>query len=168
LTKNSWSVYGLIVFGILLADQLSKYLVMTRLTLGTAIDVIPHFFRIISVRNTGIVFGLFSHNSAQSHQSVFIVFTLLAIGAIVFYSYRKIRSGSPDFYPLALILGGATGNLADRFIHGKVVDFLDFYIRSYHWPAFNIADSGIVVGVSLLLLFQWYEEKKQNRASYDH
>lgn len=106
MTKNSWSVYGLIVFGILLADQLSKYLVMTRLTLGTAIDVIPHFFRIISVRNTGIVFGLFSHNSAQSHQSVFIVFTLLAIGAIVFYSYRKIRSGSPDFYPLALILGG--------------------------------------------------------------
>lgn len=165
--KKSWVAYGLLSAIILLADQVTKYLVMTQMAVGTAKDIIPHFFRVVSVRNAGIVFGLFSQGLAQNNQKVFIVFTIIAMGAIVVYSNRKKNTESSDFYPLALILGGAAGNLLDRLIHGRVVDFLDFYIHGYHWPAFNIADSGIVIGVSLLLLFQLFEEKRQKRASFD-
>ena len=86
---------------------------------------------------------------------------------ILYYSYRKKVDQSPEFYPLALILGGATGNLLDRIEHGRVIDFLDFYIKDYHWPAFNLADSGIVIGVSLLLLLQWREDKNHKRASIE-
>lgn len=114
------------------------------------------------------MFGLFSQGETQSHQGGFILFTLLAIVALLYYSQRKKAADSSEFYPLALILGGATGNLVDRILHGRVIDFLDFYIRDHHWPAFNIADSGIVVGVGILLLLQWEEERKQKRASFEH
>lgn len=156
-------MYGLISIVVLLTDQATKYLVMSRLPLGTENTVIPHFFRIVSVRNPGIVFGLFSRNHARGHQLVIIIFTIVAMVAILVYSERKKRAHSPEFYPLALILGGAAGNLLDRLFHGRVVDFLDFFIQDHHWPAFNVADSGIVVGVTLLLILQWVEEKKQKR-----
>ena len=166
--KKSWLLYGIVGAGLLALDQATKYLVLTKLPLGTETDVVPHFFRIVSVRNTGIVFGLFSQGETQSHQGGFILFTLLAIVAVLYYSQRKKAADSSEFYPLALILGGATGNLVDRILHGRVIDFLDFYIRGHHWPAFNIADSGIVVGVGLLLLLQWEEERKQKRVSLEH
>jgi len=114
------------------------------------------------------VFGLFSQGDHVSRQGVFILFTLLAMVAILYYSNKKKATNSPEFYPLALILGGATGNLLDRVLHGRVIDFLDFYIRGYHWYTFNIADSGIVVGVGLLLFLQWGEERKQKRATCEH
>ncbi len=149
-------------------DQATKQLVLTSLPVGADRDVIPHFFRVVSVRNTGIVFGLFSQRENASHQTGFILFTIIAMMGILYYSFRKKTLGSPEFYPLALILGGASGNLLDRILHGRVIDFLDFYIQDYHWPAFNIADSGIVVGVGLLLLLQWTEDKKQKRAAIGH
>ncbi|MCL4551998.1 MAG: signal peptidase II [Candidatus Marsarchaeota archaeon] len=149
-------------------DQATKYLVLSKIPIGTDTDVIPHFFRIVSVRNTGIVFGLFSQSQNESHQGGFILFTALALFAILYYSHKKKVTESREFYPLALILGGATGNLLDRILHGRVIDFLDFYVGDYHWPAFNIADSGIVIGVGLLLFLQWGEERKQKRAPVEH
>lgn len=166
--KNSWLFYGLTGAGLFALDQATKYYVLSKIPIGTDTDVIPHFFRIVSVRNTGIVFGLFSQTQNESHQGGFILFTALALFAILYYSHKKKVTGSPEFYPLALILGGASGNLLDRILHGRVIDFLDFYVRDYHWPAFNIADSGIVVGVGLLLFLQWGEEQKQKRATVEH
>lgn len=139
---------------------------MSRLSLGTEIEVIPHFFRVVSVRNPGIVFGLFSQNHARSHQMIIIIFTVVAMAAILVYSKRRKRAKSPEFYPLGLILGGAASNLLDRIFHGRVVDFLDFYIQNHHWYTFNVADSGIVIGVSLLLILQWVEGKKQKRVTF--
>jgi len=165
LSKKNWFFYGLIALMVLATDQITKYLIMTRLSVGGTVDVFPHFFRIVSVRNKGIVFGLFSQGSVQNSQWIFIGFTVAAMAAIIVYSERKKISGSLEFYPLALILGGAAGNLVDRILRGRVIDFLDFSIRDRHWPAFNVADSGIVIGVTILLIQQWIEEKNQKRAS---
>ncbi len=144
---------------VFILDQISKFFVQTRLDLFSSIQLIPHFFRIVSVRNTGIVFGLFSGEEKGVHEALLIGFTLLAMGGILLYSARKGRERRPDIYPLAMILGGAAGNLSDRIREGRVVDFLDFYIGNAHWPAFNIADSAIVVGVGTLLFLQWRDER---------
>ncbi len=146
-------------------DQLTKSLVQSRLDLFSSVQLIPHFFRIVSVRNTGIVFGLLSGRGEGGHQGFLIVFTILAMLAILFYSRKKLQQGALEVYPLALILGGAAGNLFDRIEHGRVIDFLDFYIGNAHWPAFNIADSCIVVGVGSLLFLQWREEKVRTGSS---
>ena len=127
--------------------------------LFSSIQLIPHFFRIVSVRNTGIVFGLFSGSEKGAREVFLIGFTLLAMGAILLYSAKKGKEKLPDIYPLAMILGGAAGNLLDRVRQGRVVDFLDFYVGNAHWPAFNIADSAIVVGVGTLLILQWRDER---------
>ncbi len=127
--------------------------------LFSSIQLIPHFFRIVSVRNTGIVFGLFSGSEKGAREVFLIGFTLLAMGAILLYSAKKGKEKLPDIYPLAMILGGAAGNLSDRVRQGRVVDFLDFYVGNAHWPAFNIADSAIVVGVGTLLILQWRDER---------
>ncbi len=162
MAKNSWIIYALVAVSVFIIDQVTKFFVMARVPVGSLVDVIPHFFRIISVRNTGIVFGLFSQGPARTTQTMFIVFTIAAMATILLYSHRKRSASTPEFYALALILGGALGNLLDRILHGRVVDFLDFYIRGYHWYTFNIADSGIVTGVFLLLIIQWIEGRKQN------
>ena len=140
-------------------DQLTKYYVQTRMDLFSSLQLIPHFFRIVSVRNTGIVFGLFSGSDKGPRDLLLIGFTLIAMGGIVLYSIKKAKEKLPDIYPLALILGGAAGNLSDRIRQGRVVDFLDFYVGNAHWPAFNIADSAIVVGVATLLVLQWRDER---------
>ncbi|MHB8422921.1 MAG: signal peptidase II [Leptospirales bacterium] len=163
MAKKSWVIYALVAVSVFIIDQVTKFLVMSRVPVGSWVDVIPHFFRVISIRNTGIVFGLFSQGPARTTQTVFIVFTIAAMVIILLYSHRKRSVRTPEFYVLALILGGALGNLLDRILHGRVVDFLDFYVRGYHWYTFNIADTGIVTGVFLLLIIQWIEGRKQNR-----
>ncbi|MGC8499729.1 MAG: signal peptidase II [Leptospirillia bacterium] len=160
-----WIVYGGISAAVFIVDQLTKSLVLRRLDLFSSVQLIPHFFRIVSVRNTGIVFGLLSGNGGGGHQGFLIAFTILAMLAILIYSWKKARQGAIEIYPLALILGGAAGNLYDRIDHGRVVDFLDFYIGNAHWPAFNIADSCIVVGVGSLLFLQWREERIRTGSS---
>ena len=127
--------------------------------LFSSIQLIPHFFRIVSVRNSGIVFGLFSGAGERSREYLLIGFTIVAMGGILLYSIKKAKENFPDIYPLAMILGGAAGNLSDRIRQGRVVDFLDFYVGNAHWPAFNIADSAIVVGVATLLVLQWRDER---------
>ncbi|MGC8528740.1 MAG: signal peptidase II [Leptospirillia bacterium] len=154
-----WVTYISIAGLVFSLDQISKFFVQTRLDLFSSIQLIPHFFRIVSVRNTGIVFGLFSGEGTGVQETLLIGFTLLAMVGILIYSVKKGREHLPDIYPLALIFGGAAGNLSDRIREGRVVDFLDFYIGNAHWPAFNIADSAIVVGVGTLLILQWRDER---------
>jgi signal peptidase II len=149
--KFSWWIYILIAATVFLLDQLTKNWIHQSLFPGEAIVVIPHFFQIVSVRNTGIVFGMFQGDGENLHRMILVGVTVAAAAGIIYYSSRRRRERGFEFLPLALVLGGALGNLSDRVLGGRVVDFLDFQVAGHHWPAFNIADSAIVIGVSLLV-----------------
>jgi len=137
----------------LISDQISKLFVVKNLFVGESIKVLP-FFNIVHVRNKGVTFGLLSGNLQPI---VFIVLSLIIIGFLIDYA-RKNKNYRPF---ISLIIGGAIGNVIDRVIYGSVVDFLDFHLGRYHWPAFNIADSTIVIGVFVLFFISYLEEKNE-------
>jgi signal peptidase II len=132
-------------------DQSAKWLVARSLALHDSTVIIPGLFRLTHVQNRGAAFGLFSDSLSEWKIAILISFSLIALVVVSALLWKNSHSMSTTGVALALILGGAVGNLWDRLISGHVVDFLDFYIGSYHWPAFNIADSAIVVGALLLV-----------------
>lgn len=140
----------LISAAIIILDIWTKHLVLKAIQLHDAIEVIPNFLQIVHVRNTGAAFGLGANASNA------IVPILLNVGAIavfcvvVVYAFRTAVTDRLLQTGLHLILGGAIGNLLDRFRFGYVVDFLDVYVKNHHWPAFNVADSAICIGIALL------------------
>jgi signal peptidase II len=136
---------------VLLLDRLSKWAVASNIALHDSIVVIPGLFRLTNVQNTGAAFGLFAESSAQWKIGALVSFSVLALIVVSALLWKHGHSFSTTTIGLSLILGGAMGNLWDRMIYGRVVDFLDFYVGSYHWPAFNIADSAIVIGAILLI-----------------
>jgi signal peptidase II len=150
----------LIVFAILLVlDQASKLLIEGSVPLHQAIEIIPGFFAIVHVENRGAAFGLLA--GLPGAGTFFVVISLIAIVLIIAY-FRWIKDDEV-WTPLclALVLTGAVGNLIDRFRLGSVVDFLDVHYRGWHWPAFNVADSCITIGVLLLALkILWGETKE--------
>jgi signal peptidase II len=134
------------------ADQLTKHLVLRFFEPGSIKPVIPGFFNLTLTFNPGAAFGLWTGLPEGVREVVLGLTIVLALGVVLFFlrqpTYRSVIGQSA----LAAILGGAIGNIVDRFVHGSVVDFLDFYIGTNHWPAFNIADSAICVGVVALIL----------------
>lgn len=136
---------------VVLLDRGTKWLVASRITLNDSIIVLPGFFRLTHVQNTGAAFGLFADSSSEWKVSILVVFSLLALVVVSALLWKNSHSMTITGVGLSLILGGAVGNLWDRLISGHVVDFFDFYLGSYHWPAFNVADSAIVVGALLLV-----------------
>lgn len=144
--------YLAISAAVILLDIWTKWLVLKRIDLHEAIPVIPNFFQLVHVRNTGAAFGIGANASSS------IVPLLLNAGAIavfcvvVVYALRSAVTDRLLQTGLHLILGGAIGNLLDRFRFGYVVDFLDVYVGRHHWPAFNVADSAICIGIALLFL----------------
>jgi signal peptidase II len=141
----------LIAVLVVLLDRLSKWLVAGKITLHDSISVLPGFFRLTHVQNSGAAFGLFAESSSEWKVAILILFSILALAVVSALLWKNSHSMTVTGVGLALILGGAVGNLWDRLLTGRVVDFLDFYLGSYHWPAFNIADSAIVVGALLLV-----------------
>src|SRR5262249_37300806 len=121
------------------------------INLHDSISVLPGFFRLTHVENRGAAFGLFSDSPSEWKIAVLILFSLVALIVVSTLLWKNSHVMSSTGFGLALILGGALGNLWDRLLDGHVVDFLDFSIREYHWPAFNIADSAIVIGALLLV-----------------
>ena len=144
-------LYFLVAAGILLLDQLSKWTVEQALAPGELRRVLSGFFNLTYVRNRGAAFGLFNEFESPLVQVFLVGFSLAALGLVFVLLWRGVASGTTG-WGLALIFGGALGNLLDRLRSGSVVDFLDFYVGGYHWPAFNLADSSIVIGAGLLLL----------------
>ncbi len=144
-------VCALIAAAVIVADQVTKGLISKSIPDHGVVPVIPGFFNLLHTENNGMAFSLFS---GASHWKMVLlvgisVALLVAVIAVVWRSHEiKWQSA----IALALILGGALSNLADRIRFGQVVDFLDFYYRSYHWATFNLADSAIVVGAGLLIL----------------
>ena len=144
--------YLALSLSVIVADALTKWIVSTSIELHEAVPVIPNLFELVHVRNTGAAFGIGANT--ESHAVPFLLNggALIVFFVVVLYSFRTAVGDRLLQVALHLILGGAIGNLLDRFRFGYVVDFLDFFIRDHHWPAFNIADSAICVGIGLLFL----------------
>ena len=133
-------------------DQWTKALVQQKLPLYQRVEVIQGFFALTHVRNTGGAFGIFGGEKGGVGSMLFVVVSLLAIGAIIFLFIRIREDEKTLALSFSLVLSGAIGNLIDRLRYGEVVDFLDFHLSTYHWPAFNVADSAICIGIGLMAL----------------
>lgn len=137
-------------------DQLTKYLASAFVSPYEPIAVLP-FLNLVNVKNVGAAFGLFS----SLGNVFFIVITLVAI-AIIMFLITKEKDG---FVGLTLILSGAAGNLTDRLVFGHVRDFIDLHAGSYHWPAFNVADSALTVGIAVLIIGSLFHKKIEKNSS---
>jgi signal peptidase II len=142
----------LIALLVVLLDRVSKWIVGKEISLHDGIAVIPGFFRLTRVENRGAAFGLFADSPAQWKIAMLVLFSIVALVVVSTLLWRNSHVMTTTGIGLALILGGAVGNLWDRLLNGRVVDFLLFYIGRYQWPAFNVADSAIVCGAGLLVI----------------
>jgi len=141
----------LVALVVVTLDRYTKWLIAHRLTMHDSITVIPGFFRIIHAENPGAAFGIFADSPSTWKIGLLILFSLVALFIVCALLWKASHTMTSTGVGLALILGGAIGNLWDRIVSHRVVDFLLFYIGRYEWPAFNVADSAIVVGACLLV-----------------
>ena len=149
-------IYGLIVV-IVALDQWSKWAIKTSFNLYQSKPVIQDLLHFTYVTNDGMAFGL----SFPGGKHVLLIMTILLTGFIVGFLWKE-KNGHPLIkYGLALILSGAIGNLIDRLLYGKVVDFLDLMIGDFHWYIFNIADSSVTIGMILFIIHSIYIEQKK-------
>ena len=137
---------------VIVLDQISKMIILRLLPLYETIPVIPGFFNITHIHNPGGAFGFMAGQGPEVRSLLFLAMSSLAAVTIVYFYLRTPAAYSWLSTALLLIFGGAIGNMIDRFRFGEVVDFLDFYAGGYHWPAFNMADSGITVGMTILVV----------------
>jgi signal peptidase II len=131
---------------VLALDQATKVLIAAWFPLYETTPLINGFFNLVHIRNKGMAFGIMNRPGADWGFILLLGATLGTVALLLFWFYRLKSEERGIVFPLSLILGGATGNLVDRVRLGEVIDFLDFYIGPYHWPAFNVADSAITVG----------------------
>lgn len=146
----------------ILVDRLTKLYVSSHLKMGQAVTIIPHVFRITHVLNFGAAFSMFAESaSPDAVRWSLVVFSVVATLIVLSLLWRMGRVFSPASIGLALILGGAIGNLYDRMRLHYVIDFLEVHIVNYHWPDFNVADSCISVGAVLILIELLWSKPKQ-------
>jgi signal peptidase II len=140
-----------------LLDQLTKFLVLAYIPTHATIEVIPGFFNLVQVHNTGAAFGMLKDNNA-----FFIILASVALIVLAVMARRGCFLDTPTRLGAALLTSGVIGNLTDRILHGHVIDFLDVILPWYgHWPAFNVADSCICIAAILFLISGFTPEKKQ-------
>jgi len=159
--KKKYAWFAAITAAIIVLDQLTKYVVIQRFRLHENVRIIPGFFDLTYVRNPGAAFG-FLAGAPGVWRSIFFITVSIAALAVILVLVRQAHDRLP-LIAFALIGGGAVGNLIDRVRFGEVVDFIDWYYRTYHWPTFNIADSAISIGVGLLAI-DMLIPKKQHTA----
>jgi len=154
-------VYFAIILCTIVVDQLTKSWVVESLRLYESIEIIPSFFNLVYVTNSGAAFSLLANvDSPWRHYFFLGVGGLAMVGLTVAY-WKLSKVNKYYTLALALIAGGAAGNLIDRVRFGAVIDFLDLYVGRYHWPAFNVADSAICVGAGLFLILNIFEVRNQ-------
>jgi signal peptidase II len=149
---------------IIALDQLTKHLVIERFQLGESISIIQNFFNLTYVRNTGAAFGLFAQTNPAFRVPFFLIIPLIALASI-FYLFKNLKDDDHKLSTaFSLIIGGAIGNLIDRLAYSYVIDFLDFHWKyQIHFPAFNVADSVICIGVALLTIDMLQKEAKEKK-----
>jgi len=137
---------------VLVLDQVTKALVENLMHLYQSIEIVPYFAHLTYLKNTGAAFGVLAGTRSPVRMVFFVLVSSVAIGCVL-YLLKNLRPGRTSVVTsLALILGGAVGNLIDRLRMGEVIDFIDLHWHHLHWPAFNVADSSITIGVILLFI----------------
>lgn len=160
--KNKYLWVGSIISIILVLDQLTKYVVEARIRLHEVITVIPGFFNLTHVRNKGAAFGILSDLPDFWRSAFFITVTIVAvamIAALIRKTHERLLVSA-----FSLIAAGAVGNVIDRIRYGEVVDFIQWYVKSYYWPSFNVADSAITAGVALLAIEMLFGTNTKSQA----
>jgi len=150
--NKKYILFGMTTVLMILLDQITKVYIDTSMQLHDSLPVIQGFFSITYVRNPGAAFGFLAGASPLFRYLFFVAVTVTAIVLILFYLRKNREEEQRVTFSLSLILSGAIGNLIDRVRLGEVIDFLDVYFGSYHWPAFNVADSAISIGAVILLI----------------
>lgn len=162
--RNKWGLVGLIALVIVVADQVTKLWVDADMRLYQSIPVIDGFFSLTYVRNTGAAFSLLADLPEGIRVPFFVGVALLGIAAVAWFVRMTPPSETSTLVACAFVLGGAIGNAIDRIAYGSVIDFLDVYVGEWHWPAFNVADSFISIGVVLLLVSGFFSPPPENEA----
>ncbi len=165
MSRSSKSRLLLLSLAVVVADQWSKWLVEEHLPPLVSRVVLPGFLDLTHVRNTGVAFGLFAARGNLLGTLGLTALGLAAMAIIGLYFHRTPSNERLLLGSLALILGGALGNLIDRFFSGGVTDFIDFYYRSYHFHTFNLADSAITIGICLMALDALFGRRSEPAAS---
>ena len=162
MSRNGrYLILALISLSTVALDQISKVQIMQTMRLHESIPVVSGFFSLTYIRNPGAAFGLLA-SSGQTFRLIFFGLTsVFALGLLGMIFFRLRQDDWIGQLSIAGILGGAIGNLLDRVRFGEVIDFLDFYVNGYHWPAFNVADAAISVGVFFLILHFALEKKEE-------
>ena len=159
MTGSRLKAYGAAA-AVFALDRLTKWIVEMRVPPADTYTVIPGLFDIVRAQNRGVAFGLFNESTFEWRTTLLVLVSVAAVVVVSAVIWKARRLDPLSLWGFALILGGAGGNLYDRILSGRVTDFLDFYIRGYHWPAFNVADSALVVGCGLLLLDMLRPQRK--------
>lgn len=142
----------LLASGVFALDRWTKWMIQTHLSSFDTKSVIPGFFSLVHSQNPGVAFSMFADVASRSRTPVLIVLSVVAVALLAAMLWRIDRLDTPSAAGLALILGGAVGNVFDRVTAGSVTDFLDFYAGTHHWYTFNVADASISTGAALLIL----------------
>ncbi len=154
--KKIFTLFSILV----ILDAITKYVVVSRLTQFDTIVVIPHFFNIVLVRNRGIAFGLFS-GIGKFYKNIVLI--LIALFVVYFlFGFLRETGNKVLYFSVTMIIAGIVGNIIDRLINGSVIDFIDLYIKRFHWPSFNLADIYITVGIVIILIFLIRDWKSAN------
>lgn len=151
------SIYLVLISVLLAVDQITKAAIFRSINPYSVRTVIPDFFDLVHVRNKGAIFGFFSNANSSFIFILLTVFSLAALGLVVYYFVKTPASEKLMNVSLSLILAGALGNQVDRIMRGYVIDFLDFKFWGWHWPSFNVADSCISTGAVLLIFIFFFK-----------
>ncbi|CDQ19823.1 signal peptidase II Aspartic peptidase. MEROPS family A08 [Halobacillus karajensis] len=149
-------LYYMIAIVILILDQWTKWLVVTKMDIGQSIPIIENFFYLTSHRNQGAAWGIL-----QGQMWFFYIITVVVIGFVIYYLHQYGKESKVVGFALALILAGAAGNFIDRVFRKEVVDFANTYIFSYNFPIFNVADSSLVIGVIFVMIATFVDERNK-------
>lgn len=158
--------YLFVSLGVIVLDQWTKWLVEIHLPHHTVHPVIPGFFNLAHVRNTGVAFGLFASHGMNGGSWLLTLLGLAALTAVGVYFWYASPRERLLLLALSLVVGGAIGNLIDRMSSGAVTDFIDIYVGDHHWPSFNVADSAISVGIVLMAIDSFRARKKEPETAH--
>jgi signal peptidase II len=150
--NGKWSLTLVPALTVVVLDQLTKAIVLARMDLHQSIPVVDGFFALTYVRNTGVAFGILAGRLAEFRVPFLLAVSVLALLVLLWFVHTIPAGRRAVLAACGGVLGGAIGNMIDRAAYGEVIDFLDVYFGTYHWPAFNIADAAITVGVVVLCL----------------
>ena len=158
--RRNYHLMGWPALAVILLDQLSKWAVQNSLQIHESIPIINGFFNLVHVRNKGMAFGFMNRPDINYGVYLLVAASIAAIIFLMIWFFRLKQRENLTILALSLILGGAVGNLIDRVRIGEVIDFADFYVGQYHWPAFNVADSAIVVGAGLIAITLFFLKRR--------